>query len=357
MRQKYFCEYCGKTFNSPLGPSICSSLTVCRGMNNPPVAVIGTFKVRACAVILARTAGDMLSRSPAARSCVKTQKMGQRIVDWSDRAYKALEANTPISLGCASKIQVGLSQFVSAKLWTNRQGVPNRYLLELASMYADAAKNFVEERIEKGIHVNFWFEDEHKTWLAYDAVSAPLAIYISKLKTRRQTSKELDYLIVGYGERRPDRAPGSVILKKMLDHCWRDELRSWRFLEGALDTAAKHIEKHGTAKSNDLKKFDPTEAYQVLFDYIWGDEEALQRGKKPEPNKKLKAWLVGDRFWVAATSRSEARVVLREDTGHVAKKVIGVSPEKKLFDKRGRPAGTVADMLRGLDRPQFIGVE
>lgn len=357
MKQKYFCEYCGKTFHSPLGPSICSSLTVCRGMNNPPLPVIGTFKVRACAVVLARTAGDMLRKSPAARSCVKTQKMGQRIIDWSDRAYKALEANTPISLGCASKVQVGLSQFVSAKLWNNREGIPNRYLLELAGMYTDAAKAFVEDRIEKGLHTSFWFEDEHKEWLVYDAVSMPLALYISKLKQRRQTSKELDRLIVEYGERRPERAPGRAILEKMLDHCWRDELRSWRFLEGALDTSAKHIEKYGTARSNDLEGFDPLEAYNTLYDYIWGDEEALQRGKKPEPDKKLKAWLVGDRFWVAATSRSEARTVLRKDTGHVANKVIGVSPEKKLFDKRGRPAGTVADMLKTVTKPQFIGVE
>ena len=357
MPKKYFCEYCGQTFHTPMGPAMCSKLPVCRGMNNPPLPVLGSFKVRACAVVLARTSGDMLRKSPAARSCVRTQKMGERIISWSDRAYRALEANTPISLGKASSVQLGLSKFVSGKLWTNRQGIPNLYLLELAAMYADAAKEFVHEKIESGQHMKLWVEDEHPKWLLYDAVSMPLAAYIGEMKKRRQTTKKLDSLIVDYGSgARTMGQPSHKILEDMLDHCWRDELRSWRFLEGALGTAARYIENNGTQRSKDLSSFNPAEAFNTLFDYIWGDEEAMAKPAKPA-ERPMKIWLVGDRFWVAARDRKEARSVLRKDTGHVANKVIGVDPKKKVYDKRGLPAGTAGDMLVGVAEPQFIGVE
>ena len=352
MNGKFFCEYCGQKFHSHLGASGCVKLPVCRGMNNPPARIIGSFKVRACAVILARTSGDMLMKSPAARSCVRSQKMAQRIMDWSDRAYKALEANTPLSLGRAAKVQNGLVRFVEEKLWKNKTGIPNLHILELAGMYANAAKEFVQERIEAGMHRDFWFEGDHSSWLVYDAVSMPLAQYMAQMHKRRQTSGALDKLISGYGRQTFIMGPPpKQILEEMLDHCWRDELRSWRFLEGAVDTAAKYIREHGTPASLDLSQYDTLKAFNLLFDYIWGND------KTPPQKSRLKAWLVGDRFWVAAEKREDAPAVLVRDTGHVATKVIGVPMDKKLYDKSGQPAGTVADMLVGLTEPQFIGVD
>ena len=355
--RKFFCEYCGKRFHSHVGAAGCVNLPVCRAMNYPPKKVVGSFRIRACAIVLSRTAGDMLRRSPAARSCVRSQKMAQRIIDWSDRAYKALEANTPISLGCAARIQGGLVRFVEKNLWQKKKGIPNLYLLELAGMYAEAAKVFVEDHVESGAHVDFWFEADHSDWLFFDAVSMPLAQYLAKMQERRQTSGALDRLVKGFGRNEiKDGPPPKKILEDMLDHCWRDELRCWRFLEGAMDTAARHIREHGTPASVDLSVYDPLEAYDKLLRYIWGDEDTGGPAQPLPSGKRLKLWLVGGRFWVAAENRRDAPVILMRDTGHVASDVEGVDPNKKLYDKTGQDAGKAGDMLLGLDEPQFIGV-
>lgn len=355
MPKKYFCEYCGSTFHTPAGPLSCVKLPVCRALNYPPAHVVGSYRIRACAILLARTAGDMLEKSPAARSCVRTQKMGQGIKKWSDRAYKALEANTPISLGRATQVHRALGRFVQKNLWGNRQGIPNLYLLELAGMYVDAAKVFVEDRIESGGHKDFWFEREHSDWLAYDAISMPLAIYMAEMHKRRQTSGNLDRMVKAYNTREAvDGPPAKGLLEDMLDHCWRDELRSWRYLEGCMATAAKHILEHGTDASKDLSKFDVLDAYNQLYDHIWG--EGVDDKQAAQPQKKLKVWLVGGRFWVAAARRKDAPKILMRDTGHVASDVQGVDPRKKLFDEHDNEAGTVSDMLAGVTEPQFIGV-
>lgn len=351
---KFRCEYCGSRFHSHLGAAGCAKLPVCRGMNFPPAGIVGSFRIRACAIILARTAGDMLLRSPAARSCVRSQKMAQRIIDWSDRVYKATEANTPLSLGRAARVQEGLVRFVEEKLWKNKTGIPNLYLLELAGMYAEAAKEFVIDRIESGRHTDFWFEETNSNWLLYDAVSMPLAQYMAKMHERRQTSGILDKMVSGYGKHQLVMGPPpKKMLEEMLDHCWKDELRAWRFLEGALDTAAKHIRQHGTPASNDLSKFDPLAAYNQLFDYIWSDDSQPVAKKDEKP---LKVWLVGKRFWVAARSRKDAPDILARDTGLVSSGVEGVDPRKKLYDEANREAGTVGDMLASISEPQFIGV-
>ena len=119
-------------------------------------------------------------------------------------------------------------------------------------------------------------------------------------------------------------------------------------------TAAKHILEHGTDASKDLSKFDVLDAYNQLYDHIWG--EGVDDKQAAQPQKKLKVWLVGGRFWVAAARRKDAPKILMRDTGHVASDVQGVDLRKKLFDEYDNEAGTVGDMLAGVTEPQFIGV-
>jgi len=352
--KRYFCEYCGTTFHRAIGPAGCVKLPVCRALNFPPAAVEGNFRIRSCAIVLAKTAGDMLCKSPAARSCVRTREIGQRIINWSNRAYLALEANYPISLGRAAVIQSGLALFVQKNLWSNKLGIPNLHILELAAMYVDAAKIFVQDMIDSGEHRHFWFEKEHAEWLIYDAVSMPLAEFISGMKKRGHTSKELDGFILGHGRKHRDGPPTQSILECMLDHCWRDELRSWNYLEGVLTTASRHIREHGTDASNDLSKFDTLEAFNKLYDYIWGVSDESQEAKKDE--KPLRLWVVNDRFWVAAREKGESLSVLTKDTGHVARMSKGVDLNKKLYDSNGNEAGTARDLLAGISEPQFIGL-
>jgi len=361
--KKYWCEYCGTTFHNKDMALICRKLPACRGLGFPRAAVISSWKARGCAVILARTAGDMLQKSPAARLHARPIKMGESIKKWADRAYKALEANTPISLGCATRIHHGLTQFVEEKVWGNQLKIPNLYLLELASRYAFDAMRFVEDVIESESHKEFWFQEENPEWLLYDAVSTPLAIYISQMKVRRQTSGVIDQALQAYGH--PGR-PKNVrevrpievdLLGEMLDHCWKDELRAWRFLEGALNTAIKDIEKNGTPESLDLSKFNVDDGYLALMDYIW-DQHSSEEVKARENRRnleKLKCWLVDERHWVIAESRQSARLVLVKDTGLIGKNVVGVDMRKKLYDENGMPAETVQEMVHRFAKPMYVG--
>ena len=354
--KKYWCEYCGTTFHNAQAATRCMKLPACRGLGFPPKTVIGKWKVRGCAVILARTAGDMLQKSPAARSCARPKKMGEGIKRWADRAYKALEANTPISLGCAKRVHRGLEDFVSKNLWVNKAKLPNLYLIELASRYVLDATEFVDEIISTGSHRTFWFQDEHPEWLLYDAVSTPLAIYISLMKTRRQTSGVIDVALEAYGHpSRPKKVmevrPVEVdLLGEMLDHCWRDELRAWRYLQGALRTAREDILKHGTPESIDLSDHDPDYAYEQLMEYIWAEELPAP----PPPPKPLKMWLVDERHWVVAEDRKQALVTLVRDTGLIGKNVTGVSVNKKVYGPDGE-AETIGELLSKYMKPEYVG--
>jgi hypothetical protein len=143
----------------------------------------------------------------------------------------------------------------------------------------------------------------------------------------------------------------------MLDHCWRDELRAWRYLEGALSTAIKDIEAHGTPESLDLGKFDVDEAYTALMDYVWDQQstEELEAAKKAKDMRRLKCWLIDDRHWVIAESRQSARLVLVKDTGLIGSSVVGVDMNKKLYDENGLYAETVQEMVHGYGKPMYVG--
>lgn len=356
MPKKYWCEYCGSVFHTEAAAIRCTKLKACRGLGFPPKPVLGSCKVRASAAILARTAGDMLIKSPVGRLESRVQKMGQRIIDWSDRAYKAMEANTPISLGCATRLHRGLTGFVEEHLWKNTTKLPNLYIIEVADRYVFDATVFVEDVIESESHRKFWFQEEHPEWLLYDAVSTPLAIYISQMKMRRQTNGVIDQALTAYGHPSRPRNPKEVrpvevdLLGEMLDHCWRDELRAWRFLQGALATAKKDILTRGTPQSLDLSNHDPDKAYIALTDYIWAEDAPAPKKEKP-----LKCWLVDNRHWVIAENRKRALYILVKDTGLVGREVAGMDPSKKLYDETGKYCETVSELVNRYGQEVYVG--
>ena len=356
MPRKYWCEYCGSVFHTEAAAIRCTKLKVCRSLGFPPKPVLGSCKIRTSASILARTAGDMLQKSPVGLQNDRVRNMGQRIIDWSDRAYKAGEANTPISLGCATRISKGLTRFVEEHLWKNKTKLPNLYIIEVADRYVFDAMEFVKEVIDTGSHRKFWFQEENPEWLLYDAVSTPLAIYISQMKMRRQTNGAIDQALTAYGHPSRPRNPKEVrpvgvdLLGEMLDHCWRDELRAWRFLQGALNTARKDIIARGTPESLDLSTYDPDKAYIALLDYIWAEDAPA-----PKKEKKLKLWLVDDRHWVIAENRQRVKPVLVKDTGLLCGTITGVDPRTKLCDEKGKFVETVDEMIKRYGREIYVG--
>jgi len=353
----HWCEYCGTVFHTAAGAAQCRKLPACSNLGFPPKQVVGNWKVRGCAALLARTAGDMLARSSVARQSDKVKMKGENIMKWADRAYKALEANTPISLGCATRLHRGLTGFVDKHVWSRHARLPHLFIIEVASLYVTDAIEFVFEVIETESHKMFWFQEQHPEFLLYDAVSTPLAIYISQMKVRRQTNGAIDAALQAYGH--PSRPknhkevrPVEVdLLGEMLDHCWRDELRAWRYLQGALDTARKDIHRHGTEESTDLSKHDPDLAYMSLMDFIWAEE--LPAKAKSGPPMKL--WLVDDRHWVAALNRKNALRVIAKDTGLICKKVEGVDLKKKLYNELGVFVETAQELIDRYGREMYIG--
>lgn len=352
MSHKYFCEFCGQRFHSPVAAIECARMPACRGFGFPPAGIVGSWKVRGCPIILARTAAELLQKSPAGQTIPRVKEMGDNIIKWARRTEEALCANTPLSLGKRTRVHNGLVDFVWGNVWKKGTPLPNIHALDLARRYAFDAKIFIQDRLEDGLCSKFWFEDEHPEWLLYDVINVPLAVYVTKLKDRGMVNKELDAGIKFWGARDQlrDIDPPEGMLGQMLEHCWRDELRSWNYMIGALDTAMRWIEKNGTAASLDLSDFDTDEAYEKLLAYIWDDRV------DEKPLLDLKLWLVNDRFWVAAEKRAEAKEILTKESGHIAKSVKGVPLTKKLYDEKGREVETAGDLLARFNKPQFIGV-
>jgi len=350
MAHRYFCEFCGQRFHSAVAAIECARTTACRGFGFPPPAIVGTWKVRGCAIILATTAADMIRKSPAGKTQPEVRKMADDISKWARRAEEALCANTPLSLGKRTRVHNGLVDFVWDRVWRRSDAIPNLHALDLALRYAEDAKEFVRERIEKELHRKFWFQDEHPEWLLYDVINVPLAVYITQMKVRNQVSKKLSEAIAYWGNPlRTGQAPAEI-LETMLRHCWQDEFRSWNFMIGALKKAITTIEAKGTPVSLDLSAFDADEKYGVLLAYIWDDPV------EEDPRPDLKLWLINERFWVAAVTRQEAKDVLTRDSGHIPKTIRGIIGDKKLFGPNGEEE-TARDILDRTVKAQLIGVE
>ena len=355
---KYYCEYCSKIFHNPVAAMLCTRTPLCAGLTAPPASVQSEWKIRGCAIILADTAADMVLGSPAARTQPVVREKALRIKKWTTRLYEALKANTPMSKGVINRIHRDLSNVIFKRVWEKGKPLPNLVALDLASRYAEAARVYVQDRIEATeggegpddgrIH-SLWFQQEHPEWLANGAIAMPLALYISGMKVRRMTSKIMDECIVGWKNESNDE-DRPTIMHEMLDHCWRDELRSWRFLEGAIDAMIKWVMKHGTEDSIDIERFNVEEGFEALLEFIWDQE------KKPKKNgPAMKAWLVDGRFWIAAPSRAEAKNVLLKETGMRGKKVQGFDHAAKLWDPKTNGSETVAELLGRYKEPQLIG--
>jgi len=348
---KYFCEYCKTKFHTPASSCECTRLPICRGMGFPPKAVSQSWKVRGCALILANTAADLLLKSPAAAHHARVVELGRNIKKWTVRLYDALQANTPISLGKATRLHNDLVEYTFAHVWNKGAPLPNIHALDLAARYADAARAYVEERIENGENKTFWFQAEHAEWMLHNAVSMPLAVYITKMKGRRHTSKELDQLIVSWGERDYD-ATGedkpATILEKMLEHSWQDEVRSWRYLESALEMAQRWIRDNGTEASLDLTNYDTDLAFEKLLAHIW--EEEVEK-----PKTSMKPWLINGVHLVAAGTRQGAKGVYELATGKKSISVRGVDVRTKVYDDKRESLGTVGEIMERYYNPQMIG--
>lgn len=347
MKNKYYCEYCAKQYHSAAAAMMCQRTPLCRGMSSPPKDVVAAWKGRGCAIILADTAADMVLGSPAARHQPKVRELGLRIKKWTDRLYEALKANTPMSKGVINRIHRGLSDAIFKKVWKKGAPLPNLVALDIAARYAEAARIYVEDRVADGNIHSLWFQQEHPEWLVNGAVAMPLALYISGMKQRRMTSPLMDQYIVGWtkNELDDDRTP---IMQEMLNHCWTDELRSWRFLEAALNAMMKWIVTYGTKDSVNVEAFNVEEGFEALLEYIWDEE------KKPK-KQEMKAWLVDGHFWVAAPTRSAAKEVLVAERGVRGKKVQGFMHAAKFWNSEINSRESIAEMLTRYDRPQVIG--
>jgi hypothetical protein len=182
MAHKFYCEFCGKRFHSAMAATECSATPACRGLGFPPKAIESQWKVRGCAVILSRTAAELLQKSPAGKTRKEVHKMGESILKWAGRVEEAICANTPITLGKRTRVHNGLVDFVWQNVWIKKAPLPNLHALELAHLYANDAKAFVSDRIEDGLDQSFWFEET--TPRASVDRSRSACHLLTKMKTR-----------------------------------------------------------------------------------------------------------------------------------------------------------------------------
>lgn len=352
MSQRYFCEFCGRRFNNPMAAISCMQSAACRAFGTPPKDVELEHKTRGCALTLAKTAAELMAKSPAGKQLQVVRDMADKIIFWAHRVENSLVANTPISLGKRTRIHNGLVDFVWANIWKKKEPLPNLHALELAIRCAGDAREVVREKIEKGEHGRFWFIDEHPEWLLYEAINMPLAVCVTKLKKRGAIPAQLDRSILAWTHRKPGEKPTEELVADMLRASWADELRSWNYLILAMEKATKWITANGSQSSLDLSRHNVDEKYGDLLAYTW-DDAPREEPKRP----KLKMWLVNDRFWVAAESRGQAKDVLTRDSGHIPKSVRGVPAEKKLYDETGLLTETVQEILGRVTKAQLVGVE
>ena len=112
MPKKYWCEYCGSGISHR---SRCNKMHKAQGLSWPWIpAKAGPRKLQSQGKCCHPGSNSWRYAEKIPRWAARTtrsKKMGQRIIDWSDRAYKAMEANTPISLGCATRLHRGLTGF------------------------------------------------------------------------------------------------------------------------------------------------------------------------------------------------------------------------------------------------------
>lgn len=129
-------------------------------------------------------------------------------------------------------------------------------------------------------------------------------------------------------------------IRRALDEAWQhypkwntDEV--WAEIEHETDALFDLFNPQGTEDYPHIDKVMP--AYDKLREFIL-----------PERKVTMRLYLAGDRFWIAAPTKAEAREILRTETGLVGLPVKGIALGEKLED--GRTAGELMATANGIPK-------
>ena len=109
----------------------------------------------------------------------------------------------------------------------------------------------------------------------------------------------------------------------------------WAEIEQETDALFDLFNPEGTEDYPHIDKVMP--AYDTLREFIL-----------PERKTVMRLYLAGDRFWIAAPTKAEAREILRTETGLVNLTVKGIDLGEKLED--GRTAGELMATANGIPK-------
>ena len=129
-------------------------------------------------------------------------------------------------------------------------------------------------------------------------------------------------------------------IRRALDEAWQhypkwntDEV--WAEIEQETDALFDLFNPSGTEDYPHIDKVMPV--YDTLREFIL-----------PERKTVMRLYLAGDRFWIAAPTKAEAREILRTETGLVNLTVKGIDLGEKLED--GRTAGELMATANGIPK-------
>lgn len=116
--------------------------------------------------------------------------------------------------------------------------------------------------------------------------------------------------------------------------------RLWAGIERQLDGIYDYCDPDGTEDYPHVEEVQPL--YDRLHAAIWPS--------RPVPEMRL--YLSGERFWISARTKAEAREILRAETGLVGLTVKGIALGERLSD--GRTAGELLSLAGG--KPGIIAL-
>ncbi len=116
--------------------------------------------------------------------------------------------------------------------------------------------------------------------------------------------------------------------------------RLWAGIERQLDGIYDYCDPDGTEDYPHVEEVQPL--YDRLHAAIWPS--------RPAPEMRL--YLSGERFWISAQTKAEAREILRVETGLVGLPVKGIALGERLSD--GRTAGELLSLAGG--KPGIIAL-
>lgn len=97
----------------------------------------------------------------------------------------------------------------------------------------------------------------------------------------------------------------------------------------------------------DLFNPEGTEDYPHI-DKVMPAYDTLREFILPERKTDMRLYLAGERFWIAAPTKAEAREILRTETGLVGLAMKGIDLGEKLED--GRTAGELLATANGMPK-------